>query len=72
MSASLETLDRCHDVGAPQALTYYSSTLPCSSPRRDTALRHTKPKAAVDNTSEFGEHIKLFTCTPKTQHKSFN
>ncbi|XP_017553318.1 membrane-associated guanylate kinase, WW and PDZ domain-containing protein 3 isoform X1 [Pygocentrus nattereri] len=48
MSASLETLDRCHDVGAPQALTYYSSTLPCSSPRRDHSLHHTKPQATVD------------------------
>ncbi|XP_017553320.1 membrane-associated guanylate kinase, WW and PDZ domain-containing protein 3 isoform X2 [Pygocentrus nattereri] len=52
MSASLETLDRCHDVGAPQALTYYSSTLPCSSPRRDHSLHHTKPQATVDNVGD--------------------
>ncbi|KAI5628502.1 membrane-associated guanylate kinase, WW and PDZ domain-containing protein 3 isoform X2 [Silurus asotus] len=44
ISASLETLDQCHDVGAPQALTYYSSTLPSSSPRRDVTLRQSKPK----------------------------
>ncbi|KAI5109125.1 membrane-associated guanylate kinase, WW and PDZ domain-containing protein 3 isoform X2 [Silurus meridionalis] len=44
ISASMETLDQCHDVGAPQALTYYSSTLPSSSPRRDVTLRQSKPK----------------------------
>ncbi|XP_062853496.1 membrane-associated guanylate kinase, WW and PDZ domain-containing protein 3 [Trichomycterus rosablanca] len=50
ISASLETLDRCHDVGAPQALAYYSSTLPCSSPRQDSMRRPAKSKAALDNT----------------------
>ncbi|XP_072540800.1 membrane-associated guanylate kinase, WW and PDZ domain-containing protein 3 isoform X2 [Salminus brasiliensis] len=60
MSTSLETLDRCHDVGAPQALTYYSSTLPCSSPRRDTSLHRTKPKATVDTTQPQYKELDVF------------
>ncbi|XP_060724098.1 membrane-associated guanylate kinase, WW and PDZ domain-containing protein 3 isoform X3 [Tachysurus vachellii] len=52
ISASLETLDQCHDVGAPQALTYYSSTLPCSSPRRDITLRQSKPKGPVNDSAQ--------------------
>ncbi|XP_066520229.1 membrane-associated guanylate kinase, WW and PDZ domain-containing protein 3 isoform X2 [Hoplias malabaricus] len=60
MSASLETLDRCHDVGAPQALTYYSSTLPCSSPRRDPSHHHTKPKAPVDPTQPLYKELDVF------------
>ncbi|KAK1796463.1 hypothetical protein P4O66_009510, partial [Electrophorus voltai] len=52
MSTSLETLERCHDAGVPQALTYYSSTLPCSSPRRDHAPRQPKAKTTVNNTCE--------------------
>ncbi|XP_049335142.1 membrane-associated guanylate kinase, WW and PDZ domain-containing protein 3 isoform X2 [Astyanax mexicanus] len=60
MSTSLEALDRCHDVGAPQALTYYSSTLPCSSPRRDTSLHRTKPKATVDTTLPQYKELDVF------------
>ncbi|GAA6090497.1 membrane-associated guanylate kinase, WW and PDZ domain-containing protein 3 isoform X5 [Tachysurus ichikawai] len=52
ISASLETLDQCHDVGAPQALTYYSSTLPCSSPRRDITLGQSKPKGPVNDSAQ--------------------
>ncbi|KAG7326528.1 hypothetical protein KOW79_009929 [Hemibagrus wyckioides] len=52
ISASLETLDQCHDVGAPQALTYYSSTLPSSSPRRDVTLRQCKPKGPVHESGQ--------------------
>uniref|UniRef100_A0AAY5EH58 PDZ domain-containing protein n=1 Tax=Electrophorus electricus TaxID=8005 RepID=A0AAY5EH58_ELEEL len=54
MSTSLETLERCHDAGVPQALTYYSSTLPCSSPRRDHAPR--QPKAKTTETG-FGFRV---------------
>ncbi|MCI4375319.1 hypothetical protein PGIGA_G00108050 [Pangasianodon gigas] len=52
ISASLETLDQCHDVGAPQALTYYSSTLPSSSPRRDVTLRQSKLKGTAQESGQ--------------------
>ncbi|MCJ8729454.1 hypothetical protein PDJAM_G00106510 [Pangasius djambal] len=52
ISASLETLDQCHDVGAPQALTYYSSTLPSSSPRRDVTLRQSKIKGTAQESGQ--------------------
>lgn len=54
ISASLETLDQCHDVGAPQALTYYSSTLPSSSPRRDVTLRQSKAKGTGQESGQRG------------------
>lgn len=49
MSASTETLDRCHDIMVPQALTYHSNTLPCSSPKQDTSLHYSKPKALPES-----------------------
>nr|XP_017212193.1 membrane-associated guanylate kinase, WW and PDZ domain-containing protein 3 isoform X1 [Danio rerio]XP_021327516.1 membrane-associated guanylate kinase, WW and PDZ domain-containing protein 3 isoform X1 [Danio rerio] len=49
MSASTETLDRCHDMMVPQALTYHSNTLPCSSPKQDASLHYSKPKALTES-----------------------
>ncbi|XP_016367696.1 membrane-associated guanylate kinase, WW and PDZ domain-containing protein 3-like [Sinocyclocheilus rhinocerous] len=49
LSASTETLDRCHDTMVPQALTYHSNTLPCSSPKQDASLHYRKPKALQDS-----------------------
>uniref|UniRef100_A0A8C1G8X6 Membrane-associated guanylate kinase, WW and PDZ domain-containing protein 1 n=1 Tax=Cyprinus carpio TaxID=7962 RepID=A0A8C1G8X6_CYPCA len=46
------TLDRCHDTMVPQALTYHSKTLPCSSPKQDTSLHYRKPKALQDSIGE--------------------
>ncbi|XP_035380325.1 membrane-associated guanylate kinase, WW and PDZ domain-containing protein 3 [Electrophorus electricus] len=60
MSTSLETLERCHDAGVPQALTYYSSTLPCSSPRRDHAPRQPKAKTTVNNTLAQYKELDVF------------
>ncbi|KTF80227.1 hypothetical protein cypCar_00026623 [Cyprinus carpio] len=49
LSASTETLDRCHDIMVPQALTYHSNTLPCSSPKQDSSLHYSKPKALPES-----------------------
>ncbi len=52
LSASTETLDRCHDIMVPQALTYHSNTLPCSSPKQDASLHYSKPKALSESIGE--------------------
>lgn len=52
MSASTETLDRCHDTTAPPALTYHSNTLPCSSPKQNASFQYSKPKALTESIGE--------------------
>ncbi|XP_051562390.1 membrane-associated guanylate kinase, WW and PDZ domain-containing protein 3-like isoform X2 [Myxocyprinus asiaticus] len=49
MSASTETLDRCHDIMVPPALTYHSKTLPCTSPKQNASLHYSKPKALPES-----------------------
>nr|XP_055068689.1 membrane-associated guanylate kinase, WW and PDZ domain-containing protein 3 isoform X3 [Misgurnus anguillicaudatus] len=49
ISASTETLDRCHDITTPPALTYHSNTLPCSSPKQNTSFHYSKPKALTES-----------------------
>ncbi|XP_051752181.1 LOW QUALITY PROTEIN: membrane-associated guanylate kinase, WW and PDZ domain-containing protein 3 [Ctenopharyngodon idella] len=60
MSASTETLDRCHDIMVPQALTYHSNTLPCSSPKQDTSLHYSKPKALPESIVPHYKELDVF------------
>uniref|UniRef100_A0A8C2K4C4 Membrane-associated guanylate kinase, WW and PDZ domain-containing protein 1 n=1 Tax=Cyprinus carpio TaxID=7962 RepID=A0A8C2K4C4_CYPCA len=60
LSASTETLDRCHDTMVPQALTYHSKTLPCSSPKQDTSLHYRKPKALQDSIVPHYKELDVF------------
>ncbi|KAL0191587.1 hypothetical protein M9458_014285, partial [Cirrhinus mrigala] len=61
--ASTETLDRCHDIMVPQALTYHSNTLPCSSPKQDSSLHYSKPKALPES---IGESLLSSYCKKET------
>ncbi|XP_039549332.1 membrane-associated guanylate kinase, WW and PDZ domain-containing protein 3 isoform X1 [Pimephales promelas] len=60
MSASTETLDRCHDIMVPQALTYHSNTLPCSSPKQDASLHYSKPKALPESIAPHTKELDVF------------
>ncbi|XP_016085829.1 membrane-associated guanylate kinase, WW and PDZ domain-containing protein 3-like [Sinocyclocheilus grahami] len=60
LSASTETLDRCHDTMVPQALTYHSNTLPCSSPKQDASLHYSKPKALPESTVPHYKELDVF------------
>ncbi|XP_067316410.1 membrane-associated guanylate kinase, WW and PDZ domain-containing protein 3 isoform X1 [Pseudorasbora parva] len=60
MSASTETLDRCHDIMVPQALTYHSNTLPCSSPKQDASLHYSKPKALPESIVPHYKELDVF------------
>lgn len=78
LSASTETLDRCHDTMVPQALTYHSKTLPCSSPKQDTSLHYRKPKALQDSIGESSGGARAWHltghpgCHPKTDYTTFS
>uniref|UniRef100_A0A8C2DZ32 Membrane-associated guanylate kinase, WW and PDZ domain-containing protein 3 n=1 Tax=Cyprinus carpio TaxID=7962 RepID=A0A8C2DZ32_CYPCA len=60
LSASTETLDRCHDIMVPQALTYHSNTLPCSSPKQDSSLHYSKPKALPESIVPLYKELDVF------------
>ncbi|KAK2889507.1 hypothetical protein Q8A67_014882 [Cirrhinus molitorella] len=60
LSASTETLDRCHDIMVPQALTYHSNTLPCSSPKQDASLHYSKPKALQESIVPLYKELDVF------------
>ncbi|KAI2663822.1 Membrane-associated guanylate kinase, WW and PDZ domain-containing protein 3 [Labeo rohita] len=60
LSASTETLDRCHDIMVPQALTYHSNTLPCSSPKQDASLHYSKPKALPESIVPLYKELDVF------------
>ncbi|XP_030632538.1 membrane-associated guanylate kinase, WW and PDZ domain-containing protein 3 [Chanos chanos] len=60
LSASTETLDRCHDSMLPQALTYHSSTLPSSSPRRDAVELYSKPRALPEPKQPQYKEVEVF------------
>ncbi|TRY89365.1 hypothetical protein DNTS_015303, partial [Danionella cerebrum] len=60
MSASTETLDRCHDMMVPQALTYHSNTLPCSSPKQDASFLYSKSKALPESIGPQFKELDVF------------
>ncbi|XP_073707344.1 membrane-associated guanylate kinase, WW and PDZ domain-containing protein 3 [Garra rufa] len=60
LSASTETLDRCHDIMVPQALTYHSNTLPCSSPKQDASLHYSKPKVLSESIVPLYKELDVF------------